>query len=186
MINYNLISLALDSYVRCYQYSLIDVPWTVSKEAIDVTLPPHLMSFVLNDDKHLVGSAEQSFIQMMLNNDLKPGRYVTATPCFRDEIEDELHQSYFFKVELIDCRLGLTKRDVDDIKNCAHNVLSYLLHKSNFYGELQSVTTSSGYDIELNGIEIGSYGLRKYKDLTWIYGTGLAEPRFSKAMEKYV
>jgi hypothetical protein len=31
-----------------------------------------------------------------------------------------------------------------------------------------------------NGFELGSYGVRQYHDITWIYGTGIAEPRFSK------
>ena len=43
------------------------------------------------------------------------------------------------------------------------------------------VKTEEGLDIELNGIEIGSYGYRSYKDFHWIYGTALAEPRFSLA-----
>jgi hypothetical protein len=32
-----------------------------------------------------------------------------------------------------------------------------------------------------NDIEIGSYGMREYENFKWIYGTGMAEPRFSKA-----
>lgn len=38
-------------------------------------------------------------------------------------------------------------------------------------------------DGELNGIEIGSYGYRSYRELHWIYGTGLAEPRFTLAQK---
>jgi hypothetical protein len=36
------------------------------------------------------------------------------------------------------------------------------------------------YDIMLDGIEIGSYGHRTCLFCNWIYGTGLAEPRFSR------
>lgn len=43
-----------------------------------------------------------------------------------------------------------------------------------------------GYDLLLSGIEVGSYGFREYKNNKWIYGTGLAEPRFSQAFEKFV
>jgi hypothetical protein len=33
---------------------------------------------------------------------------------------------------------------------------------------------------EIKGYELGSYGIRKYKNLfQWVYGTGCAEPRLS-------
>ena len=35
-------------------------------------------------------------------------------------------------------------------------------------------------DILINGIEYGSYGIRTFKDFYYIYGTGVALPRFSK------
>jgi hypothetical protein len=41
------------------------------------------------------------------------------------------------------------------------------------------VETEQGYDLECNGIEIGSYGIRSCEYLEWIYATGLAEPRMS-------
>jgi hypothetical protein len=49
--------------------------------------------------------------------------------------------------------------------------------------EIKIVKTNIGYDLELNNIELGSYGVRKYGQLHWVYGTGLAEPRFSKVCE---
>jgi hypothetical protein len=48
-------------------------------------------------------------------------------------------------------------------------------------GHLNIVQTEIGHDIELNSIEIGSYGWRQHRDIIWAYGTGLAEPRFSIA-----
>lgn len=48
------------------------------------------------------------------------------------------------------------------------------------------VPNSVAYDIEgefENGwIELGSYGARQALFGTWLYGTGLAEPRFSKVL----
>ena len=38
------------------------------------------------------------------------GRYVTASPCFRDDAPDELHKTWFFKVELIDVFPGALTR----------------------------------------------------------------------------
>jgi hypothetical protein len=46
------------------------------------------------------------------------------------------------------------------------------------------IPTAQGLDIELGGIELGSYGYRSYGRLHWIYGTGFAEPRFSQAVRK--
>ncbi len=39
------------------------------------------------------------------------------------------------------------------------------------------------YDLNYKGIELGSYGTRKYKDINWVFGTGLAEPRLSKVLK---
>ena len=47
---------------------------------------------------------------------------------------------------------------------------------------VQSVKTDEGVDIELGGVEIGSYGFRTHEDLFWTYGTAMAEPRFSTAV----
>ena len=44
------------------------------------------------------------------------------------------------------------------------------------------VPTKEGYDLMINGIEVGSYGLRMGNGYEWVYGTGLAEPRFSVAI----
>ena len=42
------------------------------------------------------------------------------------------------------------------------------------------------WDISLNGIEVGSYGYRTYAGHHWIFGTGLALPRMTIALEKDV
>ena len=51
--------------------------------------------------------------------------------------------------------------------------------------KLRIVPTDIGYDIEYNKVELGSYGIRENEYLTWIYGTGCAEPRLSK-LQKYI
>lgn len=40
----------------------------------------------------------------------------------------------------------------------------------------------SGLDIEYDGIELGSYGIRHCDFLDWIYATACAEPRLSRAI----
>ena len=48
-----------------------------------------------------------------------------------------------------------------------------------------AVKTDEGYDLEINGIEVGSYGARYHAKIGWwAYGTGLAEPRYTTAMNK--
>ena len=44
--------------------------------------------------------------------------------------------------------------------------------------------SDESYDIESNGIELGSYGIRQHENITWVYGTGLAEPRLSIAIKR--
>jgi hypothetical protein len=46
--------------------------------------------------------------------------------------------------------------------------------------------SDESYDIECNGVELGSYGVRHFENIDWIYGTGLAEPRLSTVMNKYL
>jgi len=43
--------------------------------------------------------------------------------------------------------------------------------------------TAIGWDLNLYGQEIGSYGIRKLGGHHWVYGTGLAEPRFSTLVQ---
>ena len=59
----------------------------------------------------------------------------------------------------------------------------------NFYKKylpnLDIIDTGSGFDIEHNGYELGSYGIRECEFLKWIYGTGCAEPRTSNLIKVY-
>jgi seryl-tRNA synthetase len=106
-IDYEVIHQA-SAYWKRKGYQYIDTPYWVSREAIDSTLP----SFMGDDvnrfkvegtEHHLVGSAEQSFYQMMLDGELEKGKYCSITPCFRDEpVLDRYHHQHFMKLELIE------------------------------------------------------------------------------------
>ena len=190
--------------IRYYEragFKWLDVPWAVSREAILLTRPPHIktepMSYAVdyegwNPVQHLhpVASAEQSFLQMQMDAVAKGermnGSYVTMTPCFRNEpIIDELHLPYFMKVELISwdktSREDLSKMiagarllfEKDLTVDVIHN------HDLDPIGEI-------AYDIVTarSRIELGSYGIREHAKVgRWLYGTGLAEPRYSYALE---
>jgi len=177
MINYSLISKSIKKYKKLgYQY--IDVPWVVPKDIINITIPRNKRSFQLYDDNHLVGSAEQSFLYMILNKSLKSGKYVAASPCFRDDQVDYYHKKYFFKVELINYseNASLNKKDVDKMISDVKNVL---LSFTNNKIKILNIDNLN-QDLEIDGVEIGSYGLRSYENFNWVYGTGIAEPRFSQ------
>jgi hypothetical protein len=187
MINYKQITHAIIHYEK-QGYEYIDVPWAVSKEAIDVTMPPQGGYFFLGNmiDKSLVGSAEQSYIQMMLDGTINGTgkKYVTATPCFRAERNiTEITKPYFFKVELINYNPGNPDRALSFMVEW--DVLTFY-QKYFGYIRIQKVKTDEGFDIidtKLN-IELGSYGIREYKGHKWLYGTGLAEPRFSYCLAR--
>lgn len=170
-------------------YNDIDVPWDVSQTSIEATIPPGCVPVPFLNSKLLVGSAEQSFVELMLLpqslGKLTPGKYQAVTPCFRDDPEDEIHHKYFMKLELIDYYRNSNVAHV-----VHHNRLDRILNdaKGFFqkYLKVETLRTDNGIDIiqSKTGIELGSYGYRSFQGHEWVYGTGLAEPRLSYALTK--
>jgi len=182
------------TFFRNLNYVEIELPWTASKAAMETTIDlTHVMSLSCNGADYglLVGSAEQAFIQKMIDGELSPGKYQSFTPCFRPDPVDELHQTYFTKLEL--CELVSHKTDMDEcqhrldyITRCCRGNFTRLVRDDGFDDPnvVHIVKTHAGYDIEINNIEIGSYGIRQFGKFTWIYATGIAEPRFGKAVSQ--
>lgn len=193
-VDYKLLGKALGEYEkRGYQY--VEVPWTVTEACIRATLPETCPAFAMAIVEHqapdtyhefgaasrLVGSAEQGFLSL----DLKPGAYVGVTPCFRYEPtgDDFLHRTAFMKVELF-VRIPFDKDEanmtpgtaIDHVLTDAQEVMGLLAGR-----KPEVVTTPEGFDLEIGGIEVGSYGERTFQEQRWLYGTGLALPRFSVA-----
>lgn len=163
-------------------YKYIETPWSVGELALKATLPPNVYGYGLWHPKkelsYLVGSAEQGFIQMMLDGKIKSGdKLCSITPCFREDKEDDIHFQYFMKLELI----------VVGEENHTNVVLNDAARFFNLVTSdvIMEVLTKDGVDLELNGLEIGSYGHRQSNGLSWTYGTGLALPRFSQASKIY-
>lgn len=187
-IDWSLIGKAVDFYYSA-RFKYIEVPWIVEPLTIMATLPQGRRPFYVDscdprvDVSALVGSAEQSFLQMMLDGKLSRGSYVAVSPCFRDDDVDELHHKDFVKCELI---------VVTDGPSSLARVRELAMEAALFFRKiggvdsqhLRLVETDTGLDLELGGIEIGSYGARSWEGHHWIYGTGCAEPRFSQAMGK--
>ena len=180
-------------------YHWLDVPWAVSAEALAITKPPRLpMEDCPRIPRagYIVASAEQSFLDIQLEYMLATdqtgrdqGRYVTVTPCFRNELDfDEMHRPYFLKCELIDWKHTKTVDDLHDMIALAHEWFAQYLPVDVVETELNDpIAVSKTYDIvtRRGRIELGSYGVREHnKAGRWLYGTGCAEPRLSYALEK--
>ncbi len=169
MIDYCAIASSIEFY-RARGFRYIEVPWMVSKPAYYETKPDGVRDFSTLDG-FLVASGEQSFMQMLSDGVLPKGDFVCCTPCFRDEKEDEIHKRFFLKVELI----SVGSRDYKRLLTAART--NFL----RFGAKTDVVSTPIGEDIFLNGIEVGSYGIRGSSFGLFSYGTGIAEPRFSDA-----
>lgn len=170
IISTSLIYNALDFYGNKCGYRMIDVPMCVSFDAIKPTIPPNI-TCLNHNDLYYVGSAEQGFIQLFLENKISYGLYMALTPCHRNEFQiDNLHFQIFLKLELI----WLGHKEYDMILEDAKNFFS----QNGFSVKKQK--TEQGIDLYCKGVELGSYGTRYLPNgMPYSYGTGLAEPRAS-------
>lgn len=184
-MSYNTINYSV-YYYQLNNFKYIDVPWTIAENISKLTKPIDREEFYVKD-KVLVGSGEQSFLELISNDKLNHGQYVTMTPCFRDEtILDEIHKQYFMKTELI------VYDEFDKLTEIFPNIILLCLNFFNQYVEAEIIETIENnnigtrtYDIidKKTKIELGSYGIRTTtlgnKSVSWIYATGCAEPRLS-------
>jgi len=165
------------TFYKQHGFTYVDTPWLVSNKIAAYTSPSTNQVIQTNYyGVSLVGSAEQGFMALAINNKLPKGvNFVSAGPCFRNEPKlDDTHHLTFFKVELF------VKVDDEDVAVRTARRLAVLANK--FMPEAVLVTTDIGYDLEVNGIEVGSYGHRYHQDIGWwAYGTGLAVPRYEYA-----
>jgi hypothetical protein len=181
--NWDYLAQAVE-YYKHSGFTYVELPYVASHSAIMATCPKE--EFVVKSDiGALVGSAEQAFIERDLAGDLPKGRYVACTPCFRQEPHvDDLHKKSFMKVELYVSDVTNDSSLQWLIDQCLFKFEDLVSKKRIPINELKVVETPEGFDIELGGIEIGSYGIRSHGNLKWVYGTGIAEPRFSTALRK--
>lgn len=192
-INYSNIARAVELYRRL-GFNQIEVPWRISENIVNLTKPITAKPGykIEGTDKALLASGEQGFMYLMNKGFLAPGRYQTVTPCFRNEQYDETHSKQFLKVELIhvlesDVNVSYMGPYLQNMHREAKVVLSGISGKDvnlvmtnlSEYDET-NVNGMATYDLQIDGIEIGSYGVREAIFGKWIYGTGIAEPRFSK------
>jgi len=183
MIDYSILAKAQSFYADC-GFKYIEVPWLVSKEIDDITKPPGVLAYnVIKGDKEkrFIGSGEQGFLYLVSKGHLPSNSYFqTTTPCIRNDNFDQTHSKYFMKNELIYIsREGIELKGIlDEMIDDAERF--FQMHTGKV--PLDIVQTSEGYDINYKGVEIGSYGIRSCIMCDWVYGTGVAEPRFSRML----
>ena len=185
-IDYCLLAKAI-KYFSKKGFKQVEVPWRVSKEAIEGTFDSN-ESFK-SDDKFLVGSAEQGFLELQLQDKVKGTQLMSVSPCFRNEIPDYYHQQEFIKLELIYFSNYEIHKEEIQYQAFRRFVLDFIIKKLKIKSSnvviLKTNDSNSIYseDILINGIEYGSYGIRQFKDKYYIYGTGIALPRASKIIK---
>lgn len=176
--DWGLLAKALDWY-SAHGFRRLELPWHARKETVDITCPRSEMVFPLKGFGVLVGSAEQAFMEAQFEGRLPKGRWLSLTPCFRAEpVLDDLHLPYFMKVELYSNENLQEGLDLEFARTAATFMR---LHGAPNVGV---VKTDEGWDLEIGGIEVGSYSTREHAGHCWTCGTGLAEPRFSTAIER--
>lgn len=141
-------------------------------------IPSEYCAKVSGHRKELVGSAEQSLYYLRCNNRLEDNVYYqSTTPCFRyDDVIDDLHVHEFYKLELI---IFNPESAIIALENLICDALDYF-HE---YANAEVIETKEGYDIEINGIEVGSYYCKSIDSLNYVCGTGLALPRLQCALK---
>lgn len=160
-------------------YVAVDVPWWVPEDVTATTCTDRGRVMSVPGSGDLVGSAEQSFLAMERQGALGRGRFVACTPCFRREpIVDRTHLLSFMKVELYRNDAATPAALNETISDAE----AFMLSELGVAGSLVRVPTPEGWDLEIDGIEVGSYGVRTFAGCSWTFGTGLAEPRFSTAL----
>lgn len=175
-IDWTLIAHATRFY-KSRGYTPVEVPWIIPHDVILATAPSWVVPLATAEGD-LVGSGEQGLLHLALQGQLAPGFYQTTTMCFRDDPVDELHGRHFVKCELMHLTENPTEADRDKVLADAEHF--FRLHLP---VERQSLDHIEPHQVDIvgqhTGIELGSYGIRRFKDVAWAYGTGCAEPRLS-------
>ena len=182
---YNMSNLVLDAlqYYRDKGYNLIDVPYIVPEDISLMTKPDWCEDTYHSKENNTVyvGSGEQSFLHLIRTKRIKTGKYACLTPCVRDEQTDDTHYKVFLKLELIHV-LPIGTSIHQSLDDCIKDAKQFF---NNYIGMLHEVKTEEGYDIYYNDLELGSYGHRQAFGFDYIYGTGLALPRFNIAHKDF-
>lgn len=167
----------------------VALPWQAPEACIAHTRPD--MQGRADPATHeglLLASGEQAFLWLDDQGELpaSPQGYIGWTPCFRHEPRyDGLHHHYFLKAELFiplngGDALRALERLVDRVdeswQRCAQ------VEGRPEVDLVREVTGALSQDLVLGDVELGSYGVRERMNGRgpYLYGTALAEPRWSR------
>lgn len=185
-VNYRRLLKSID-YYNDKGYKRLNLPWIVDEKYVNLTYKGG-NKFIIKDGRALLGSAEQAFLKEVLENTLE-GKYQCVTPCFRNDIEDDLHFEYFMKNELFVYNEKYNFKDYELILEKMVKDAYDFFGVQPYISSIKIIETPESllsYDILLNNIEVGSYLIREVeldgKKIMYTCGTGLAEPRFETAM----
>lgn len=190
LIDYNYLAQA-QLYYKELDYHYVDAPWFVSEQAMNITVPYGIRC---HGQEIPVASGEQSFLQLIMDKNLSPGiKHFCITPCLRrSDRYDDWHCQEFMKLELI-WYFGHTMSIIsDEVLKVYQTIIN---DAAGFFCkflpiEICEITdeprkgciTTNPKDIQWQGIELGSYGIRSAPEIgTWVYGTGVALPRLQMA-----
>lgn len=174
---------AAEIHYAQHGYQPVAVPWVISEAAYRATQPDGSEDYATLGG-YLAASGEQSLLQLMMDDWELPPMVQCITPCFRSEHHDPLHAPYFMKLELMVPEPKDSIRQLTGMREAAE---LFFDRRVGHLTELTWVLTAEGWDLETaEGIELGSYGVRRHGAFTWIYGTGLAQPRTRDATQAAV
>lgn len=163
-------------------YKQVEVNWIIPGYIGDITRPEnaHRISVHSEETFHngeLIASGETGLIHDRGQYRDPDMRLMTCTPCFRSEptYQHGLYEPWFMKVELMIANPTDGLVAATELMTTAKRIMGTWTRKLEFDPAIG--------DLFLNKIEVGSYGVREYNGFRWAYGTGLAEPRFTYALQ---
>jgi hypothetical protein len=171
----------------------VDLPWMVPSRYADAHRPAFCRD-VPTLHGSFVGSGEQSFLMLREKGLLAGGApgFIGWTPCLRDEaVLDDTHQHGFMKAEwyvpLMRAQVSSWRARLDELLTAQEMMFRAVALYSEGPIGLRIEREESGaaqHDLVIGGLEVGSYGLRHFAGQSYIYGTALALPRFTQALER--
>lgn len=161
-IDWSRLARAVEFYKAC-GYRYVELPWAVDDRIVAITAPHEHWRSQVKGLGSLVGSAEQAFLSLDAMGALDKDLYCALTPCFRvaeDPAQAETHQQHFMKVELFSNNGGPRERILDRMIDDAHR---FFQSEKRPADDLQIVPGDEAgtFDLEINGVEVGSYGCRE-------------------------
>lgn len=173
-------------------FYFVDLPWVVPKAFSDATRPEGSRDITTLHGS-FVASGEQSFLQLWDAGLLPAGApgYIGWTPCLRDDVLDETHQHGFMKVEWF-----VPAEPDEPAPQWSPRLHALLALQTALFRALARNTGRplaaplwrcligpEQVDLMVGGLEVGSYGRRNFNGRPYFYGTGLALPRFTQALD---